>query len=754
MGAPATEANFKEGWGRRCGALVPAPGLARGGHGCNFAVAEPRREASPARVDPIDRLLTRFRRHGLSTRVYLVALVVALLGPGLVFTAILLDRYARSERARFESDARESVRQIATAVDRDIAGLIGTLRTLATAGQLRGGVDLDAFQRQAALVRGYTGLDVVLRRPDGQEIVNTREAPGSALRQAPRPYDARVVAERRPIVSGAFVPSGDDPRAPVYAVAVPVVSTGEAATLILAFEIPAARLRDLVRGELRPGWTAGIVDSAGTVLTRSEQPEEVVGTPSAPGFGPGLTLSGSAAETWVGPDRAGREVLYGGTRTRLTDWVVGSSIAQSVVEGPLKRWLAAFFGFGALALALSSWVATRLWSYVQKPLRTYAAAAGNLARGEPMPPVATPLREVRRLGQGLEAASAALNAGMRERDAALTEVRESEARFRLMADSAPALIWMSDATGAITFANMHYDHIFGRPAEEMLGEGWRAIVHPDDLAEIEARFGEAFAQRAPIRLEVRVIDRDGATRWLRCEGVPRLDDQGHFLGYTGCNVDVTDAKVAGEHQNLLIHELNHRVKNTLATVQSIAMQSLRGLKGPAADAARDAFEARLLALARAHDVLTRQSWESAELDDVVAGAVAPLDGTRTRFAIEGPRVRLPPRMALSVAMALHELGTNAVKYGALSNATGRVAIRWTVEAGARLRLTWTERGGPPVEAPESRGFGSRLIERNLARELAGSVSLGFAREGVTCEIDAPLRQADSLALPVPSVALA
>ena len=695
-----------------------------------------------------------------------MALVVALLGPGLGFTGVLLDRYARSERARFESDSRETVRQIATAIDRDIAGLIGTLRTLATAGQLRGGVDMEAFQRQAALVRGYTGLDVVLRRPDGQEIVNTREAPGTVLHRAPRPYDARVVAERRPIVSGAFVPAGDDPGAgrgpgaggdlgaPVYAVAVPVVGGTEPGALILAFEIPATRLRDLVRGELRPGWTAGIVDAAGTVLTRSEKPEEVVGRPTAAGFAQGLTLTGSAAETWVGADRAGADVLYAGTRTRLTDWMVGASIPQAVVEGPLKRWLAAFVGFGLLALVLSSWIATRLWSYVQAPLRTYAAASGNLARGEPMPPVATPLREVRRLGLGLEAASAALSAGMRERDAALAEVRESEARFRHMADSAPALIWMTDATGAITFANMHYDHIFGRPAEEMLGQGWRAIVHPDDLAAVEARFGEAFSAREPVRIELRVIDRDGATRWLRCEGVPRLDERGGFLGYTGCNVDITDARVAGDHQTLLIHELNHRVKNTLATVQSIAMQSLRGLRGPAADAGRGAFEARLLALARAHDVLTRQSWESADLDEVVADAVAPLDGTRSRFAAEGPRVRLAPRMALSIAMALHELGTNAVKYGALSNATGGVSIRWTVEAGTRLRLVWTERGGPPVAAPENRGFGSRLIARNLARELAGSVSLGFAPAGVTCEIDAPLRQDDALPTAAPALASA
>jgi PAS domain S-box-containing protein len=323
---------------------------------------------------------------------------------------------------------------------------------------------------------------------------------------------------------------------------------------------------------------------------------------------------------------------------------------------------------------------------------------------------------------------------------AAAALRESEARFRHMADSAPALIWMTDETGRIVFANMHYDHVFGRPAAEMLEDGWRDIVHPDDLPEFESAFMEAFAARRPFRREVRVYDRDGAVRWLRCEGVPRLDDTGHFLGFTGCNVDITEAKVAEERRDLLINELNHRVKNTLATVQSIARQTLRNA-ATAADA-QEAIESRLLALSRAHDVLTRENWEGADLYEIVRQAVAPYSSRgEDRLHVSGLKVRLPPRTALSLAMMLQELATNAVKYGALSNATGEIRIAWETEPdepAPRLHLRWEESGGPPVQTPTRRGFGTRLIERSLAQDLGGDVHIAFAPAGLVCIVAAPL----------------
>ncbi|MDF2689272.1 MAG: sensor histidine kinase [Microvirga sp.] len=199
-------------------------------------------------------------------------------------------------------------------------------------------------------------------------------------------------------------------------------------------------------------------------------------------------------------------------------------------------------------------------------------------------------------------------------------------------------------------------------------------------------------------------------------------------------------KRAAEHQRLLIDELNHRVKNTLATVQSISAQTLR--TADTKEDAREALEKRLLALSRAHDVLTRESWEGADLVEVIEKAIEPyqVSGER-RFHIKGPHVRVTPRMSLALAMAMHELATNAVKYGALSNKTGTIEVSWKVQNGAappRLALSWTEVGGPPVVAPRRRGFGSRLIERTLANDLDGQVEIAFGPSGVVCTVDAPV----------------
>ena len=188
------------------------------------------------------------------------------------------------------------------------------------------------------------------------------------------------------------------------------------------------------------------------------------------------------------------------------------------------------------------------------------------------------------------------------------------------------------------------------------------------------------------------------------------------------------------HQQLLVGELNHRVKNTLAIVQSLAHQSFHS-STPAPDAI-GRFEGRLEALAAAHNLLTRKNWDTATIADVATAALAPFV-PESRRTIEGPDVSVQPQTAVGLALALHELATNAAKYGALSRDTGRIVVSWTVTNG-ELRLEWREEGSPPVSAPEHRGFGSRMIERTLAAEFGGKVQLDFRPEGVVCTVVAPL----------------
>jgi two-component sensor histidine kinase len=184
------------------------------------------------------------------------------------------------------------------------------------------------------------------------------------------------------------------------------------------------------------------------------------------------------------------------------------------------------------------------------------------------------------------------------------------------------------------------------------------------------------------------------------------------------------------HQNLLLDELNHRVKNTLATVQAMAIQTMKGVDL----CARDAFLARLFALSSQHDLLTLDNWEGASLEGVVRRALRPWrEDEHVRFQVTGPAVHLNPKRALALGMAFHEMATNAARYGALSNATGAVNVRWAIlPDGKALKFTWEERGGPPVTAPQHRGFGLRLIEHGMEREISGKVTLDFRPEGLVC----------------------
>jgi PAS domain S-box-containing protein len=207
--------------------------------------------------------------------------------------------------------------------------------------------------------------------------------------------------------------------------------------------------------------------------------------------------------------------------------------------------------------------------------------------------------------------------------------------------------------------------------------------------------------------------------------------------------DVTDQVAAEERQRLLINELNHRVKNTLAIVQSLASQSFRQI--PESEAARRSFDARLTALAAAHSLLTDWNWESARLVDTVQTSVAATAGAAAeRFRINGPDFALQPQTAVSLAMIIHELCTNAIKYGALSGESGRVDINWSLEeedGQCRLAVEWAENDGPPVADPQRRGFGTRLIERGMSAEQNSAVTLRFDPGGLRCSITALLPRA-------------
>jgi PAS domain S-box-containing protein len=325
-----------------------------------------------------------------------------------------------------------------------------------------------------------------------------------------------------------------------------------------------------------------------------------------------------------------------------------------------------------------------------------------------------------------------------ERKQAEAAIRANEARHRQILNSATDYAIISkDLDGRIMSWNEGARRILGWTEEEILGQTAHRYFTPEDVAAGQVASEMVIAMRDGTAPDERWhVRKDGSRFWATGELTPLQDDSGAVVGYVKVLRDRTEQRRAQEHQRLLINELNHRVKNTLATVQSIASQTLRNASSP--DDAREALENRLLALSRAHDVLTRENWEGASLHEIVAQAVAPYSSRgEDRLHLTGEAIRLQPRMALALAMALQELATNAVKYGALSNATGEVRIAWT-DGEDRLHLIWRETGGPPVKPPSRRGFGTRLIERSLASDLNGEVRIRFEPTGLVCTVDAPL----------------
>jgi PAS domain S-box-containing protein len=324
--------------------------------------------------------------------------------------------------------------------------------------------------------------------------------------------------------------------------------------------------------------------------------------------------------------------------------------------------------------------------------------------------------------------------------AAEEALRESAARLDLAVTAHGIGIFDWHVQTGRVFWTEQEEALFGLPRGTFGGDiaEWAARVHPEDLEPMNGAMNAAMAERREqMAFAFRIVRPDGEVRWIEGSGRFLYDEDGTPRRMVGTNMDVTERRRSEERQRLLVNELNHRVKNTLAIVQGIAAQSFKGLDVPRS--VREAFEARLGALSAAHNLLTRENWETASIAQVIGDAVRPYGGA-PRVRLDGPDLRLPPKTAVSLALAVHELGTNAAKYGALSTEEGRVDVRWSAE-GDRLSFTWRESGGPPVAPPASRGFGTRMIERALAAEFGGTARIDFEPDGVVCRVDASLPSA-------------
>lgn len=320
--------------------------------------------------------------------------------------------------------------------------------------------------------------------------------------------------------------------------------------------------------------------------------------------------------------------------------------------------------------------------------------------------------------------------------------RDIQKRLEIALSAAHQGVWDYDLVTDEMVYDERAKQIYGfAPDQPVTFEMVRDATPPEDLSYTLAQFERAIdpATRDRSSYEYRIVRPDGTISWVLAHGEAVFEGEGEdarAIRYAGTIQDISDRKAAERHQQILIAELNHRVKNMLAIVQAVAHQTFKHVGGEAADT----FYGRLSALSAAHTILTRQSWEAADVGDIASAVLRPHAGDESQIRLSGDEdIRVPPQIAVNLAMALHELATNAAKYGALSSRGGRVDVSWTVtHSDPVLHINWRESDGPPVKQPEREGFGTRMIQRVLASELGGKVSLDFNPAGLECSIEAPL----------------
>lgn len=452
--------------------------------------------------------------------------------------------------------------------------------------------------------------------------------------------------------------------------------------------------------------------------------------------------AGRLAAGYAGPGAGGlpstnqvRPPSFGAARLTVTAPVMQGttrlgSVYLRAITDPLSRRIARYAGVGILVLMAALIVAV------------FGASNASLA-------------DAHRKLQVEMVERAKAEAALRESQVAMaTErgraaLRQSEQQLELALNAGRLGTWILDLQGGRLVGSEFFRAAFGLGADEPFDRHADLVarVHPSDRARQQHEMDNAIQKRSDLESEFRVVTPEGETRWILLRGRASDHDSGQAARMAGVSLDITDRKRADERQKLLLDELNHRVKNTLATVQSIALQTRRTAEPAAFE---EAFLSRIAALAQAHDLLTEVAWEGASLKDVIRRTLAPYTpgGPTDRVRLAGPAVRLNPNAAVSLTMGFHELATNAGKYGALSDVNGRVEVEWNVDSMTHptvVEITWRETGGPPVEPPARRGFGSRLLETGLGREFDGTVELSFAPEGLRCHMRLPLSQKMQLA---------
>ena len=670
-----------------------------------------------ADINFIRRLLSRPRT--LQTQLIVFALLIAL--PIGAFSGYLLWRFVQQERTEFENQLVQRAKTLANDVDRQIEAMQVTVRTLATYPSLhaRNWVEFHEQTRSALL---GADLWLLLVEPNGRQILNTLVPFGTPLPDAmDKDVLRRVIQTRKLAVGNLNV--GAVSRRPVLNIAVPILDGDTLSHIVMLAFTPDLIHRIMKDQALPQGWIGGLSDANAMVIGRSEEHEKFLNIRLPAELAGQRHRSGVFAAARID----GTEALRAVVSLRSADWVAAATVDRELATLATRQALSAMFLIGIILLSLAFSGAIIMGRSLSREISSLAKAGESLRLGRTVSETRGIVTEINHVAAVLS------NASIEQRRAQLTTARLAS----IAAAALEALIGV-DRNGTIETWNRAATLLLGYEADEIIGQPMSLLVPVDLRVSHDAMLRRVLDGRTVTHFDSDRRHKDGRNIPVSMSLAPILDLQGRVTGLVEAAHDISDRREWDRRQSLMSRELMHRVKNSLAVLQAIVRSTLRTTPDPRVFA--EVFTGRLTSMAAAQDIVTDGEWKGADLERLARHQLAVhCSGDIPRIRMSGPPVQLPPDAAVPVGLALHELGTNAAKYGSLSAPDGTVDFSWSSGVDSKKRPTlhmeWREIGGPTVSPPQTQGFGGVLIDRGIGGAV---VKRDFEPTGLVCVIDVVL----------------
>ena len=686
----------------------------------------------------------------------LVLIVGALAVPLIVIPNVALRSVSDANQAVQRNALLYTARTVAAGVDAEADTSIALAHALAISPAILS-EDIAVFDADARRVAAqFPDAWVLVSDLDGQQIVNTSVPSGQPLPRrsaAGLAVQARAVASGRPEVSDViFGPARGVWSATVDLAVIKNGAPYRVLSIVTSLDGFAALLN---RQSIPQGWLTAIIDRDGNFVARAPRALDMVGKPASAGFRATRGQEGVSEYTSL----EGDIIVSANGVSQKSGWTVAVAMPKAELAAGSWRTMLWAGSLAAALAAVSLMVAALLARRIVNTIAEFRARAQDLIEGRrsefhsTVPDIAETWNVLAAAVQARHDAEGVGRRAAEDRDIAHAALGATEGRLQLALDAAELGSWQYDPRDGTESWDARFKAMFDVGEVEAHLDVIIQRLLPDDIPLVQAALAASIAPRDPVPYfaQYRIRRSDGDIRWIEAHGTTAFEGTGadrHAVRVVGTVADITESKRQEEHARFLMREVAHRSKNILSLVQAVARLTA---KSSHADFATR-FTERIQSLAASQDVIVSGNWKNVNVADLVRSQIAHFqDQVGSRILLEGEPVLISPAAAQTIGMALHELATNASKYGALSDAHGRVTIAWTVRSsadGARFEMSWTERGGPAVVPPTRRGFGSTVIETMTTSGLSATIRLEYAPTGLEWHLSCPADRLQEWSEPV------